>query len=126
MVDVARLGHADHGMDQQIGRGFGRGSHGQFDMGPMHRIPRLEGDDLGPAASDEFGPKLGRSHAKRSEVVVDGRLQAFDPAADVDRIAAVEQVSDARVLGISGAEHVAGFGRRGQGARRPRRGWRQA
>ena len=46
-----------------------------------------------------------------TEIVVARQLEAMQPAADVDRMAAFEQVTDAGVLAIGRAEDLLGFQR---------------
>ncbi len=38
-----------------------------------------------------------------------GQLEALDTAADIDRVGALEQAGDTRVVGIRGAEHLLGL-----------------
>ena len=78
VIDVARLGQADHGVDQQVGLGLGRGPHGQLDVGAVHRIAGLEGHDLAPALAGELRAQLGRRAAQQSEVVVERWLQTLE------------------------------------------------
>ena len=82
IINVARLGHTDRGMDQQIRLDLLGGAHGQFDVGAMHGIAGLEGDDTGPAQAAEFGAQFGGSQAQRAEIIVGRRLevlQSFRP-----------------------------------------------
>ena len=99
MVDVARLGHADDRVHEQVGLFFLGGAERQLVVGAVHRIAGLEGDDLPPAALGELLAELGRRVAERFVVVVQRQLQALDAAADVHRLALVHQVADGRVLG---------------------------
>ena len=46
VVDVARLGHADDRMDEQVGFLFLRGAERELVVGAVHRVAGLEGDDL--------------------------------------------------------------------------------
>ena len=75
VIDVARLGHADRGMNEQIRFHLLGGAHGQFDVRAVHGIARLEGDDCGPAQAAEFGAQFGGSQAQRTEIIVRVRLQ---------------------------------------------------
>ena len=100
VVDVARLGHPHHRVDEQVGADLGRGPHGQLDVGAVHRVAGLEGDDLGPAQLGELGAELRRGPAQVGEVVVDGQLEALDGPADVPGVAPVEQIADAGVARI--------------------------
>ena len=49
MVDVARLGHADDRVDQQAAADLLGRPLGQLFVGPVQRVPGLEGDDPAPA-----------------------------------------------------------------------------
>ncbi len=49
VVDIARLGHADDRVDQQVGLGLFRGAEGQFLVRAVQRVAGLEGDDAAPA-----------------------------------------------------------------------------
>ena len=97
MVDVARLGHADDRVDEQVGFFFLGGAERELVVRAVHRVAGLEGDDLPPAALGELFAELGRRVAQRFVVVVQRQLQALDRAADVDRLALVHQVVDGRV-----------------------------
>ena len=46
VVDVARLGHADDRVDEQVGAFFLRGAERELVVGAVHRVAGLEGDDL--------------------------------------------------------------------------------
>ena len=61
VVDVARLGHADDRMDEQVGAFFFRGAERELVVGAVHWIARLEGDDFRPATLAEFFAELGRA-----------------------------------------------------------------
>ena len=110
IIDVAGLGHADGRMDEQIGFDLLGGAHGEFDVGAMHRITRLEGDDAGPAEAGEFGAQFGGSQAQGAEIVVGRRLHSFDFSADVPGIRFVDGVVGAGVGAADGTENGLGFG----------------
>src|SRR3954451_14465367 len=109
MVDIARLRHADDGMDEQVSSLFLRGTERKLVMRTVHRIAGLEGDDLRPASLAEFFTKLLRRAAERLVIVVDRELQALDGAADVDRLTLVHQIVDGWVRGVFCAEDLLGF-----------------
>ena len=98
VVDVARLGHADDRVHEQVGLFFLGRAERELVVGAVHRVAGLEGDDLPPAALGELFAELGRRVAERAVVVVQRRLQALDLAADVHRLALVHQVVDGRML----------------------------
>ncbi len=60
VVDVAGLGHAHHRVDQQVGLDLLGGPERQLLMGPVHRVPGLEGNDPAPAEPGEVLAQLGR------------------------------------------------------------------
>ena len=80
------------------------GAQGQLAVGAVHRVAGLEGDHPAPALAGELGAQLGRRLAQGAEVVVDGELHPLQAAADGDRVGLLEQVGDAGVLGVGGAE----------------------
>ena len=49
VIDVAGLGHADDGMDEEAGFDLLRGAEGELDVRAVHRVAGLEGDDAAPA-----------------------------------------------------------------------------
>ncbi len=109
MIDVARLGHADDGVDQQVGLDVARGPQRQLLMRPVHRVSRLECDDLAPAELTEAIADFIGSIPKMLEIVVGWRLDTAKPAADIDWIADIEQVIHTRVLVIGGPEDRRSF-----------------
>jgi hypothetical protein len=106
MVDVARLGHADHGMDQQVRLRLARGAEGQFLVRAVQRVARLEGDDAAPAELAEIGAQLVRRVAAGAEIVMRRRLDAGDRPAEIDRARVVVQVVDRRMRDVVGAEDL--------------------
>ena len=86
---VTRLGHAYGGMNQKIGLNLFCGSQGQLLMGPMHRVPCLEGDHSTPTEPDEFRSQLGRSQTQGAEIIMRRQLDAFQTTADVPRVCLV-------------------------------------
>ena len=49
VVDISWLGQTYDGMNQDVGLACSRCSYGKFSMSTVHWIPRLEGNDSGPA-----------------------------------------------------------------------------
>ncbi len=111
MVDVARLGHADDRVDQQVGLRFPGGAEGQFLVRAVQRVAGLEGDDLAPAELAEEGAQLVRRVAAGAEIVVHGLLDAGDRAAEIDLARGVVQVVHGRVRDVVGAEDLLGLAR---------------
>ena len=56
MVHIARLGDADHGVNQQSAADLLCGSLGEFFVGPVQGIAGLECDDARPAQALEMTP----------------------------------------------------------------------
>ena len=61
VVDVARLGEADHRVDQQVGLDVLGRPHRDLLMGAVHGIAGLEADDPAPACPGEVIAQLGRA-----------------------------------------------------------------
>jgi hypothetical protein len=110
VVDVARLGQPHHRVDEEVGLDLLGRPQGDLLVGPVHRVAGLEGDHLRPPQLVELRPDLGRCLAQGPEVVVQGQLGALQPAGQVHRVGAVQQVPDAGVLRVGGAEHSLGLG----------------
>ena len=66
VVDVARLGHADDRVDEQVRAFFLRGAERELVVCAVHRVAGLEGDDLRPAALAELFAEFLRRVAERS------------------------------------------------------------
>lgn len=58
VVNVAGLGHADDGVDEDVGALGAGGADRQLAMGTVHGVASLEGHDLLPAELVEVGAKL--------------------------------------------------------------------
>ena len=59
VVDVARLGQADDGLNQHVGLVHPRRPDRQLAVSAVHRVARLEGDDLAPGELLEELARLG-------------------------------------------------------------------
>ena len=105
VVDVAGLGQADHRVEQKVGLGDLRRALGQLLMRPMHRVAGLERDHPRPAPLLELAAQVLRLVAQLAEVVLGRPREALEPAAEIDRLRPVEQVVDARMAVVGGAEH---------------------
>ena len=110
MVDVAGLGHADHGLDQEVGLGRLGGAEGQLLVRAVHRVAGLEGDHAAPAQLPEPVAQLLRRVAQMLEIVVHGRLDALHRAAEIDAAGMVVQVAHRRMGPVVAAEHRQGLG----------------
>jgi hypothetical protein len=104
VVHVARLGHADDRVDQQVRLGLARGAEGQFLVGAVQRVAGLEGDDLGPAQLAEEGAQFVRRVAAGLEIIMHRLLDAGDRAAQIDLAGLVVQVVHRRMRQVVGAE----------------------
>ncbi len=109
MVDVTRLGHADDGMDEEVGLHLLGRPQGELVVGTVQRVAGLEGDHPAPAPAGELGPQLRRCAAQRQVVVVGGQLDALEGAGQVVGVRPLEQVGDARVGGVGRPEDPMGL-----------------
>ena len=105
MIDVAGLGLADDGVDQKICLGDLGGALGQFLVRAVHRIARLERHHALPAPALEFGAQVLRVVAQLGEVILHRAGDADEGPAEVDGVRLVEQIVDAGVGLVGGAEH---------------------
>src|ERR1041385_1946623 len=78
-------------------------------MSPVHGIAGLESHDPLPAQAGEFSAQFCRSRAERTEVIMCRRLHSFQLAANVKRVALVDEVGNTGVLRISRTEDQLGF-----------------
>ena len=109
VVNVARLGHADNWMDQQVCFSQLRGANRQFDVRAMERVPGLESHHLAPAPLVKHAPQVVRGVTVLSVVVVHRLIDACHCAAEVYRTGLVVQVAHSRVRLVVGAVHHFGF-----------------
>jgi hypothetical protein len=109
MIDVARLGHADDRVDQQVRLLIERGPQRQFLVSPVHRVTRLEGHDLAPSELAELLAQLGRTVAKVLEIVMGGSLDPTQLAADINRVGDVVEVVNGGVGLVGRAVHALRF-----------------
>lgn len=118
VVDVAGLGEADDGVDEDIGLAGAGGADGKLTMSAVHGVAGLEGDNLGPAELVEVGAKLGggvymvlvvgreivevRIRTAKLDVVVVLKLaDGLELSSDVEFLCGVVEVDDGGVLLIS-------------------------
>ena len=116
MVDIPRLRQPDNGVNQHVGLAGPRGADGEFAVGPVHRVARLEGHHAGPAELLEVDPQLGRGVAQGDIVVVVEPRDGLDGAADVMGACGGVEVFDGRVLRITAENLVAFFFSSGGGS----------
>ena len=109
VVHIARLGHADDRMDQQVGLCLARGAEGQFLMGTVQRVAGLESDDAAPAQLAEMRAQLVRGVAAAAEIVMRRLLDAGDRAAQIDRACGIVQIVHRRMRQIVGAKDLLGL-----------------
>ena len=106
VVDVARLGHADDGVDQQVRLGLTRGAEGQFLVRAVQWVPGLEGHDLAPAQLAEQRAQFVRRVAAGLEVIMHRLLDAGDRATQIDLACRVVQVVHRRMGQIVGPKDL--------------------
>ena len=109
VIDVAGLRHADDGMQQQIRLDLFRGAKRELLVSAMHRITGLKRNDATPADFLEAIAQLLRRVAQMLEIVVHGRLDAAQPAAEIHLVAAAHEIAHAGMRFVGGAEHGARF-----------------
>jgi hypothetical protein len=81
VIDVARLRHADDGLNQQVRLDLFGGAKRELLVRAVHRIARLERDDTAPAELLKSFAKLTRSITQVLEIVVTRYLDAAQLAA---------------------------------------------
>src|SRR4029077_153727 len=69
VIDIAGLGHANDRMDKKTGFDLFRGTEGKSDVGAVHRVAGLKGDDAAPALVRKIGAKLSWCLAQGLEFV---------------------------------------------------------
>jgi hypothetical protein len=106
VVDIARLSHAHHGMHEKIGLQHLGGMDGQFLMGAVHGCACLIGDNPAPGPLIEQLAELRRLVAVLDKVVLDRFFDAFEAAAEINRMGAIQKIVDPRVLLVRGAEDL--------------------
>lgn len=109
VIDIARLGHADDRMDQEVGFGVAGGAEGQFLMGTVKRVAGLEGHDLAPAHLAKEGAQFIRRVAATLEVIMHRLLDAGDRTAQIDLAGRIVQVVHRRMRQIVGAKDLFGL-----------------
>ena len=92
VVDVARLGHSNGGMKQQVRFYLLRGAESEFLVRAMHGISGLKGDHSPPAETRKFGAQFRGCQAEGPKIVMGGMLQAFQCSSDVPGIRLVHGV----------------------------------
>jgi hypothetical protein len=109
VVNVAGLGEADDGVDEDIGLAGAGSADRQLTMGAVHGVARLERDDLLPAELVEVQTQF-RGRIPQTDIVV--VLQAVDGlelAADVELVGCVVQVLDRGMRLVVGAKDLGGL-----------------
>ncbi len=97
-------------MDQQIGFDLLGGAEGQFHVGAVHRIARLERNHAAPAFAGKFGAKFGGSQTQSAEIIMRRNLHAFDFSADVPRIRLIDGVIGAGMRRAGAGKNRFSFG----------------
>jgi hypothetical protein len=103
VIDVARLGHPHHRVDQQVGLEIAGGPQRELVVGAVHGVSGLESDNLAPAQTTEAAPGLLGGQAEADEIVVGRQLDPLDTTADGDVVGALEEMGDTGVLAVEGA-----------------------
>ena len=124
VVDITRLGQTDDGVNEDVLSGVSaivvnriqRDAHhslaltgsadGQLPVRAVHRVARLEGDDLPPGELLEVVAELGRGVAESDVVVVLRRLDRLHLATDVEVFDLRAEVGDGGVRRVVRAEDL--------------------
>ena len=98
-----------HRVDEETGFDLFRGAKSQLDVGAMHGVAGLKGNDAAPAGAGKIGPQLGRGLTESLEIIMTRKDKTFETTADIPWVSSSEEVSDAR-MGFDGAiENGFGF-----------------
>lgn len=107
VVDIARLRHADNGVNQEIAACLCRSQASQLNVRTMHRIASLERAHCGPPLRNKFGTQLLRRKTQRCVVVVHRQLNTTHRAAQIVRASLVKEVRNSGVgLIVGAAKHL--------------------
>lgn len=101
VVNVAGLGQADDGVDEDVGVVRAGSADRQFTVGAVHGVAGLEGDDPAPAELVEVCAQLSGGVPQVDKVVVLQAVDSLELTADVELTSRVEEVVDGRVLGVA-------------------------
>jgi hypothetical protein len=109
MIHVARLGHTDDRMDEQVRLRLLRGAESQFLMRAVQRVAGLERHDTPPAKLAEERAQLVRRVAAAAEIVMHRLLDTGDRATQIDRAGGMMQVVDRRVGKVISTKDLCGL-----------------
>ena len=70
VVHIARLGHADGGMNQEVGFDLLGGAESQFHVGAVHRVAGLESDDAPPSQAGKLGTQFRGRQTQAAEIIM--------------------------------------------------------
>src|SRR5436305_9859824 len=97
VIDVSQLFQSHCRMNKQSCFSLFACAEGQFNMGPMHGIAGLKGDNSAPALPGKLLPQFGRRQTQCFEIIAGRTLHALKPASDVPWIRFVKHMEDARM-----------------------------
>lgn len=110
VVDITGLGHADNGVDEDVGLTLASGADSELTVSAVHGVTGLESDDLAPCNLREVLAELSGRVAEGNVVVVLGLGDRLDVTADVELLHAGLQVSNGRMGSVLGSEDGASLG----------------
>ncbi len=96
-------------MNEKIGFDLLGGAHGEFDMGAVHRIAGLEGDDARPSQTAEFSAQFGGRKTQGAKIIMRGWLDSLDGAAHIPRVRLVDGVVGAGMSSAGRIKNLLGF-----------------
>src|SRR4029077_20342290 len=105
IINVTRLCQSYCRMNEQACFSLFACAEGQFNMGPMHGIAGLKGDNSAPALPGELLSQFRRRQTQCSEIIAGRPLHALKPASDVPWIRFAKHMEDARMGGTGGIEY---------------------
>ena len=105
VINITRLGHANHGVDQQVGFHFACRAKSQFLVATVQRITGLEGDYFAPAKFAKAATEFRGRITQQFKVVKSRWLDSVHFATHVDRARLVHQVAHGRVSFVICAEN---------------------
>ncbi len=109
VIDIARFGQTDNGVDQQVGLRLACGAECQFLMRTVQRVACLKCDNLAPAHLAEIGAQFVGRIAAALEIIVNRLLDAGNRPAQIDVSGGVVQIIHRRVGAVIGTKDLFGL-----------------
>ncbi len=107
VVDVTWLGGSDDGVKEKLSTVTLGGDLGQLDVGEVHGVAGLEGNDLVPLVVFEELADFGRRPTKIFIILVLWHAEDFDASTGVELVDIVIDVDDLAVVGVASVHLLA-------------------